>query len=100
LSIYILNVVDGQTTREIVRRDWELVAKGTRMTHEFASFKRNSDNTAIDCRTIGGFFGIDGKKTQDNIKNTSVRLLHGSLNMHTNGLYIPKTWELIYLLMK
>jgi hypothetical protein len=28
----------NKTTREIVRRDWELVAKGTRMTHEFASF--------------------------------------------------------------
>jgi hypothetical protein len=32
------------------------------MTHEFASFlKKLIDNTAIDCRTIGGFFGIDGK---------------------------------------
>jgi hypothetical protein len=62
--------------------------------------KKLIDNTAIDCRTIGGFFGIDGKKLQRHIKNTSVRLLHGSLeNMHTNIIY-PKTWELIYLLMK
>ena len=27
-----------KTTGEIIKRDWQLVAKGTRMTHEFASF--------------------------------------------------------------
>jgi hypothetical protein len=34
----------NKTTREIVRRDWELVAKGTRMTHEFASFLKKEIN--------------------------------------------------------
>ena len=28
----------NKTTGEIIKRDWKLVAKGTRMTHEFASF--------------------------------------------------------------
>lgn len=28
----------NKTTREIIKRDWQLVAKGTRMTQEFASF--------------------------------------------------------------
>jgi hypothetical protein len=28
----------NKTTGEIIKRDWQLVAKGTRMTHEFASF--------------------------------------------------------------
>jgi hypothetical protein len=28
----------NQTTGDIVNRDWDLVAKGTRMTQEFASF--------------------------------------------------------------
>lgn len=28
----------NKTTGEIIKRDWMLVAKGTRMTHEFASF--------------------------------------------------------------
>jgi hypothetical protein len=100
LSIYILNVVDGQTTREIVRRDWELVAKGTRMTHEFASFKRNSDNTAIDCRTIGGFFGIDGKKAKDNIKKHLSSFITWEPEHAHQWIIYPKTWELIYLLMK
>ncbi|MEC4115325.1 transposase, partial [Myroides pelagicus] len=27
-----------KTTRELVQRDWNLVAKGTRLTNEFASF--------------------------------------------------------------
>jgi hypothetical protein len=31
--------------------------------------KKLIDNTAIDCRTIGGFFGIDGK-IKDNIKRS------------------------------
>jgi hypothetical protein len=28
----------NKTTLEIIKRDWQLVAKGTRMTQEFASF--------------------------------------------------------------
>jgi hypothetical protein len=28
----------NETTGDIVFRDWNMVAKGTRMTHEFASF--------------------------------------------------------------
>jgi hypothetical protein len=28
----------NKETNEIIKRDWELVAKGTRMTQEFASF--------------------------------------------------------------
>ncbi|MGQ7945561.1 ISAon1 family transposase N-terminal region protein [Flavobacterium sp. WC2509] len=28
----------NKTTQEIIKRDWTLVAKGTRMTHEFAAF--------------------------------------------------------------
>ena len=28
----------NKSTREIIKRDWQLVAKGTRMTQEFASF--------------------------------------------------------------
>lgn len=29
---------ENETTSDIVSRDWNLLAKGTRMTHEFASF--------------------------------------------------------------
>jgi hypothetical protein len=29
----------NKTTGEIIKRDWLLVAKGTRMTQEFAAFK-------------------------------------------------------------
>jgi tRNA A58 N-methylase Trm61 len=28
----------NKTTGEIIKRDWTLVAKGTRMNHEFAAF--------------------------------------------------------------
>lgn len=28
----------NKATREIIKRDWQLVAKGTRMTQEFATF--------------------------------------------------------------
>jgi hypothetical protein len=28
----------NKTTQEIIKRDWQLVAKGTRMTQEFAAF--------------------------------------------------------------
>jgi hypothetical protein len=31
----------NKTTGEIIKRDWLLVAKGTRMTQEFAAFKIN-----------------------------------------------------------
>jgi tRNA A58 N-methylase Trm61 len=47
----------NKTTGEIIKRDWLLVAKGTRMTQELRSFlKEIIDNTAVNCHTIGSFF--------------------------------------------
>jgi hypothetical protein len=69
-----------------MQRDWQLVAKGTRMTQEFAFFlKKLIDN--INYQYDGGFFGVS-KNCKDNIKNILVLLVLGSLeSMHINGLF-------------
>jgi hypothetical protein len=55
-----------------------LVAKGTRMTQEFALLKKLIDNTAVNCHTIGSFFGVNGKNLQRQYKDTSVHLVLGA----------------------
>lgn len=58
-------------TKEIIKKDWNLVAKGTRLTPEFACFlKEINRSKASDCHTIGGFFNIDGKKLQRQYKES------------------------------
>jgi hypothetical protein len=51
-----------------MQRDWQLVAKGTHMTQEFAAFfKKLIDNTPINYHVIGGFLVLM-VKLQNNIK--------------------------------
>ncbi|WP_240534818.1 ISAon1 family transposase [Pedobacter aquae] len=53
-------------TGEIVFRDWNLVAEGTKMTQEFAFFLRDYlDSSPISCKTLGRFFGVEGKRLQE-----------------------------------
>jgi hypothetical protein len=61
----------NKTTGEIIQRDWQLVAKGTRMTQEFAAFLRKLiDNTPINCHVIGGFLVLMVKNCKDNKKTS------------------------------
>tara|TARA_R110002012_G_scaffold51174_6_gene132331 strand:+ start:13677 stop:13892 length:216 start_codon:yes stop_codon:yes gene_type:complete len=44
----------NEDTNKIVSRDWELVAKGTRMTKEFAAFLKHCiDTTPASCKIWG-----------------------------------------------
>ena len=46
----------NKSTGQLVQRDWSLVAKGTRLTAEFASFLKEINRyKASVCQTIGGF---------------------------------------------
>ncbi|WP_442486639.1 ISAon1 family transposase N-terminal region protein, partial [Flavobacterium psychrophilum] len=52
----------NKSTSEIIKRDWNLVAKGTHMTQEFMFFfKKLIDKKPLDCQTIVVFFGIKSK---------------------------------------
>jgi hypothetical protein len=58
----------NKTTGEFMQRDWQLVAKGTRMTRICRFFKKKLiDNTPINYHVIG-VFCVNGKKLQNNIK--------------------------------
>lgn len=48
----------------MVYRNWELVAKGTRITSDFAAFLKGADTKAHSLQIIGSFYGISGKKLQ------------------------------------
>lgn len=50
----------------LIKRDWNIVAQGTRTTNEIAYFylKNIIDRTPISCKVIGEFFGVDGKQLQ------------------------------------
>ena len=53
-------------TGETVFGDWNLVAEETKMTQEFAFFLRDYlDSSPISCKTLGRFFGVDGKRLQE-----------------------------------
>jgi hypothetical protein len=51
----------NEDTGQVVFRDWNLVADGTRVTQEFASFKKNQFKPN-DCNAIASFYGVSGKK--------------------------------------
>ena len=48
----------------------ELVAEGTRITDEFASFflKKSVESKAVSCQIIGSFYGVKGKTLQNNYR--------------------------------
>ena len=55
----------------IVQRDWNLIAKGTRMTQDFAEFlKKSADTKALPLDTIGEMYGVSGKKFRRQYKNS------------------------------
>jgi transposase len=58
-------------TGYIIQRDWNLTAKETRMTQDFAEFlKKYADTKAIPCKTIGEMYGVDGRKFQRQYKKS------------------------------
>ncbi|WP_422111132.1 ISAon1 family transposase N-terminal region protein [Flavobacterium psychrophilum] len=55
----------NEDTGQVVFRDWNLVADGTRVTQEFAFFlKKSIDFKPNDCNAIGSFYGVSGKNLQ------------------------------------
>ena len=51
-----------ESLSEIASRDWDLVAKGTRMPKEFAAFlKAGIDTTPVSCKSLGNYFHVNGK---------------------------------------
>ena len=55
----------------IIRRNWNLIAKGTHMTTDFAEFlKKSADTKALPCKTIGEMYGVDGRKFQRQYKQS------------------------------
>jgi len=58
-------------TGNIIQRDWNLIAKGTHMTQDFAEFLKKSAYTkALPCKTIGEMYGMDGRKFQRQYKRS------------------------------
>ncbi|MFV8355228.1 transposase [Flavobacterium sp. XS1P32] len=54
----------------MIKKDRELVADGTRVTQEFASFlKRSIDSKPNDCTAIASFYGVSGKNLQHQYKD-------------------------------
>ncbi|WP_442780863.1 ISAon1 family transposase [Chryseobacterium sp. SL1] len=59
-----------KSSGEILQIDWQLVAKGTRMTKDLAGFlKKLADTKALPLKVIAEFFGIKGKTFQRQYKN-------------------------------
>lgn len=42
-----------------VSRIWKLVAEGSHMTHEFASFFKEIDTLPVSCKLLGLLFGVN-----------------------------------------
>ena len=60
----------NETKNKVVSRDWDLVAKGTRMTKEFATFLKISiNNHPSSVNTIATFHGVKGKLLQRQYKD-------------------------------
>jgi len=62
--------MDNESSGKLVYRDWDLVAKGTRLTSEFASFlKKLVDTNNHDTKSIAGFYNVSGRNLQYQYKN-------------------------------
>jgi transposase len=60
----------NEDTGQVVFRNWNLVADGTRLTQEFAFFlKRSIDSKPNDCNAIASFYGVSGKNLQHQYKD-------------------------------
>ena len=60
----------NEDTGKVVFRDWNLVADGTRVTQEFASFLKEINRfKPNDCNAISSFYGVSGRNLQYQYKD-------------------------------
>jgi len=61
----------NQTTGAVVFRDWNMVAQGTRMTTEFASFLKaiSGYTKPISCSRLGDFYQVNGKQLEEQYRD-------------------------------
>ena len=72
-----------------VSRNWKLIAEGNRMTHKFASFKKNYiDTLPISSKLLGFLFGVDSELLECQCRN------HLSGYMNWNQLSHAEEWIL------
>ena len=72
------NVTNGDT----VMRNWELVAKGIRMTKDFAFFLQLYHNTRpVSCKSLGDYFRVNGKLLEEQYRD------------HLSGFYEWKQYK-------
>ena len=73
-----------------VSRNWKLVAEGSRITHDFASFfkKNYIDTLPVSCKLLGLLFGVNGELLERQYRN------HLSGYMSWNQLSHAEEWVL------